>query len=235
MDKLVSLIKKPARLITMLSLGGYALFYSLYLIGMMAALGDVGIIFGGLFSLIIVLGLVCCYIFAIIKHKTVAAKTIGVALLAYYIVNALFTFRGIYFSGNGANVAHNVFLFIALLALLVSVFIFVAGLFLDKFRSGKILRIVSFCGIAAFVLFALIANFIDFANAGAWYAVMYILADILVLPAVLLGFLIICVPSDPAPEIDSESNPIEPEPTPEENEPEAEPEIESEPEPSDKE
>ena len=228
MDKIISVLRRPARLIVLISLGVYAFCQMLFGFGNM---GDAPL--GGFFYVLVLVLLVGGEIFAVAAKKNKAAVVIGSCLLAFYAISHLFGLAEVTFdTGLNSLNAYYVFTFMAGLALLLVAVLFVLGLFVEKLAGNPVVRTIGLIGMAAFVLLALIAGFIYFGVLGdmygdhmVWYVVFSAIGSIAVLPAVLLGYILLCIPESgeqPKPEQQPEGE-QQPEPQPE---PQGEPEGE---------
>ena len=196
MEKVIEVLKKPARLIVLICLLAFAGFQSIYMIGVMSnSGGNAGAIVGSLFYLLVLFALVGSFVVAFFLKKDLAMKTIGVLLLGYQVIGEALSIGDSFDFGG----AFGTLRLIALLSLILSMVIFFLGLFLDKFKGGMILKILGLAGVATYVLFAFIAWCVMFGSIpnydGAWIMVMYILAQLSILPAVLFGYILLGLPA----------------------------------------
>ena len=206
MDKIISLLRRPARIVIMCSAAAYLLFMFLYSIGRMGgASGDV--IAGGILFIIASLSLGGAYIFALVKKNDEAAKVIGAVFLGYIGVGAIFEFLGIGIGNpeSGAVVARYIFDLLANLCAVAVIGLLIARLFVKGLTSKSVLRTVEFSLVAIFVTFRLVAICCTFGiNAlygfsAPWFDIMYDIADILILPAILIGYVVLFIPVEPKP------------------------------------
>ena len=209
MDRIVSMLKKPASFIIWVSLAAFGGFYLLSVIAGMAD-SDVGGILGGLLQIVVILGIVGGYVTAAILKKENVTKVLGVSMLSFYIVSELLQFQDIWFgSALGAVVVYNVFNLIALIALAAAVVVYLVGVFFDKGKVGKLLKIIALGGLGTYALLVLICTMVHFSYLDFWGDVMAAIAYLLVLPAVILGYLLLCMPdgpTEPMGEADPEPN-----------------------------
>ena len=210
MDKIISLLRRPARIVIMCSAAAYLLFMFLYSIGRMGgASGDV--IAGGILFIIASLSLGGAYIFALVKKNDEAAKVIGAVFLGYIGVNALY---GLLYGGNSypdsaAATASYVFNLIANLCAVAVIGLLVARLFVKGLTSKSVLRTVEFSLVAIYATFRLVAICCSFGSYAffqreygfsvPWFDIMHDIADILILPAILIGYVVLFIPVEPKP------------------------------------
>ena len=212
MNRIISLIRRPAKLIIIISLCAYLLFDFIFSVGLMAG-GGAGTIFGSLMYFIVSIGLVGGLILALLLKKNRASLVLGSMLLAYKVITYVVAPRSRVLDapGDGGMVAYDVFLLLSTICLMAALAIYVIGLFFHLDRFGKITRIIGLCGMAAFFLLTMISQFIymgiavKYLGDGAWVSVMSALSEIFLLPAILLGYLLLCVPEveekkEPEPE-----------------------------------
>lgn len=246
MDKLISALKKPAKLMLLIFVGAYALFELLYAIGRMAA-GDGGVVAGGLFFLFAFCGLVAALIFALVKKNEQAARFIGLAFFGYLAIRLIYGLMG--WAGDSAlDQAVFAFDFLATLCGLAIFAMVILGLFLPKLKDNKVIALVSICLLLAFIFFTLIARFLDFGVIAKynhdykeygikypWYGVVGTLGSIFMLGVILFGYLLLFVKtpetdaSVEAVEAPAEAEPVAEEPTAESAEEVLEAEVVEEP------
>ncbi|MCR5348499.1 MAG: hypothetical protein K6E59_02680 [Bacilli bacterium] len=193
MDKVIGILKKPARWIVFGGLCGVNLFGLLYAIGFMANFGNGINVIGALLYIVVLTGLCGATGYAILTKKGNIASALGKLLIGFYLVSSLLGFIG----GLG-NDAAGVLHFIALFFLLATFGVCLLNIVFPKFAQNKILKIVAFGGVAAFVLFELVSLLIGFGGAGdwgdmAWVMVVGNLESIAMLPALLFGYLLLAV------------------------------------------
>ena len=136
MDKLISALKKPAKLMLLIFVGAYALFELLYAIGRMSV-GDGGVIAGGIFFLLAFGGLVAALIVALVKKNDQAARFIGLAFFGYLAIRLIYGLMG--WAGDSAiEEAVFSFDFLATLCGLAIFAMVVLGLFLPKLKDNKV-------------------------------------------------------------------------------------------------
>ena len=202
MEKLILALKKPAKLLLLIFIGAYALFEILYAIGRMdAGDGEGGIIAGGLFFLLVFGGLVAALIIALVKKNDVAARFIGLAFFGYLAIRLIYGLMG-WAGDTEIEQASFAFDFLAALCGLSIFAMVILGLFIDKIKENKVVDIVSLCLLLAYILFRLLARFIDFGIYAdynrryseygityPWYAIVGTLSEIFLLGAILFGYL----------------------------------------------
>lgn len=197
MDKLVSLLKKPAKLIIVIALAVYVLCNTIVAL---ATLGDGGI--GGFFYLLVLLGLVGSAIVALALKKDETARVLGVCLLAYFAIGEAISIRNSNFdTGVDSLNAYSVFRFIALMPLIAVLAFFVLGIFFKPIKGNKTIATVGLILVACYIVFDLIASLIYFGVLGdmyrdnlgrAWHLIIDNIGSIALSPAVLFGYLLLC-------------------------------------------
>ncbi len=204
MDKLISALKKQAKLLLLIFVGAYALFEFLYAVGRMAA-GDGGVVAGGIFFIFAFGGLVAALIVALLKKNEQVARFIGLAFFGYLAIRLIYSLMG--WAGDSAlEKAIFSFDFLATLCGLAIFAMVILGLFVPKFKDNKVITLVSLCLLLAFILFTLLARFLDFGVIAKynhdyqeygikypWYGVVGTLGSIFMLGVILFGYLLLFV------------------------------------------
>lgn len=246
MDKLVLALRKPAKLLLLIFVGVYALFELLYVFGRMDAQGGAAIA-GGLFFLLAFGGLVAALIIAILKKNEVAARFIGLAFFGFVAMGLIYGLLG--GVGGDSALAQAIFAFDFMAALCgIGIFaMMILGLFVAKLKDNKVIALVSICLLLVYVLFTLLARFMDFGYVAEynrayreygitypWYGIVGNLAEIVMLGVILFGYLLLFVKGGEAPAESAEEPALEAEiEESAEEEPVFEAEAESEAEPFD--
>ena len=200
MDTFLSNLRKPAKLLVMIFAGAYALFQLLYAIGIMSQ-GGTDLVFGGLLFLLLFIGLVGVLLFSLITKKEKPAKLIGYVFFSFIFLQSLFgLLNGVQ---DDSAVASMIFIFDIFATLcLVAVFaLILLKTFSEKLATNKIITIIQLGFAASFLLFTLIARFLEFGVYGEiakawdteipWYYIMKTISNILVLPALMFGYILL--------------------------------------------
>ena len=205
MDKLVSTLRKPAKLLLLIFVGVYALFELLYVFGRMDAQGGAAIA-GGLFFLLAFGGLVAALIIALVKKNVEAARFIGLAFFGFVAMGLIYGLLG--GVGGDSALAQAIFAFDFMAALCgIGIFaMMILGLFVAKLKDNKVIALVSICLLLVYVLFTLLARFMDFGYIAEynraykqygikypWYGIVGNLAEIVMLGVILFGYLLLFV------------------------------------------
>lgn len=203
MNKFFTLLRKPARMIAMISAGAYAFFSMLAAFGSLGG-AEFGEVLGTLLFVIMLTGLVGGYIFACIKRKDEICRFIGFLLLAYMAGrNVMSLPNGAYNSGSDAFNAYLVFSFLAAICASGVLALVLLKMFIEKLKQNKILFIVEVCLVGSFALFDLISVFCLIGHEAGWGAgwasYMSDIAHILFLPAILIAFVLLFVPEGQTP------------------------------------
>lgn len=199
MNKILSILRKPARLIIMVSICAYALFT---LLGAFADFGgNFGSVLGGLLFVLVLLGLVGAFIFAWVKRNDDAMRYIGIAFFAYWGIRAFYRLSiGAYDAGDGVATAYSIFGFLAAICAVGVLGLEIARKFLGSLLAKGVIMIVEVCLVAGFVTFTLVEECCYMGMAGkyeyGWGSFMGAIGSILILPAVLVGFVCLFVPAD---------------------------------------
>ena len=233
MNKIISVLRKPAKWIVIGSIGAYTLFEILYVIGRMTV-GGVDAIFGGLFFMICLGGLAAALIFAMIKGNEKVSKLIGCILFAYLAINLIYKLMsGVSYDGGAIAESIYAFVFLSTISGLAVFAIVILRAFIEKLEDNKILDIVSVAGVVGFIFFSLLACFLEFGIYGyynshyqyytvPWYWIVETLGQILLLPAILFGYILLFTKESAQQETESteetEDAPTEEEETSEEAE-----------------
>ena len=218
MEKIISALKKPAKLLLLIFVGAYALFEILWAIGRMDA-GGGGIIAGGLFFLIIFGGLVAALIVALLKKNEAAARFIGLAFFGFLAFGLIYGLLGGPMWDTALASAVYAFDFIASLAGIAIFAMLVLGLFLPKLKDNKIVDLVSLCALLGFLFFSLLARLMEFGVYGQivkeyhdwgmnnyhypWYSIVSNIGEIMLLGAILFGYLMLFVKTPAAQEAEA--------------------------------
>ena len=212
MDKLVLALRKPAKLLLLIFVGVYALFELLYVFGRMDAQGGAAIA-GGLFFLLAFGGLVAALIIALVKKNEVAARFIGLAFFGFVAMGLIYGLLG--GVGGDSALAQAIFAFDFMAALCgIGIFaMMILGLFVAKLKDNKVIALVSICLLLVYVLFTLLARFMDFGYVAEynrayreygitypWYGIVGNLAEIVMLGVILFGYLLLFVKGGEASE-----------------------------------
>ena len=212
MDKLVSALRKPAKLLLIIFVGVYALFELLYVFGRMDAQGGAAIA-GGLFFLLAFGGLVAALIIALVKKNVEAARFIGLAFFGFVAMGLIYGLLG--GVGGDSALAQAIFAFDFMAALCgIGIFaMMILGLFVAKLKDNKVIALVSLCLLLVYVLFTLLARFMDFGYVAEynkaykeygitypWYGIVGNLAEIVMLGVILFGYLLLFVKGGEASE-----------------------------------
>ena len=212
MDKLVLALRKPAKLLLLIFVGVYALFELLYVFGRMDAQGGAAIA-GGLFFLFAFGGLIAALIIALVKKNVEAARFIGLAFFGFVAMGLIYGLLG--GVGGDSALAQAIFAFDFMAALCgIAIFaMMILGLFVAKLKDNKVIALVSLCLLLVYVLFTLLARFMDFGYVAEynkaykeygitypWYGIVGNLAEIVMLGVVLFGYLLLFVKGGEASE-----------------------------------
>ena len=190
MDKIISILKKPARWVVIGGLGTALVFSLLHAIGYMTyGLGAHGVI-GALLYMLVITALFGSCIAAMLLRREAVARTLGVLLLGYIIISDLMGLLALGFGDTAVSVIN----LIALLALMATGAFYLITLVLPNSKAINILRLVSVCGLATYVALhfvALCVSFKDLGNYGngAWIEVMSILSGFGMLAFLLFGYI----------------------------------------------
>ncbi len=244
MNKIISVLRKPAKWVVIGSIGAYVLMYLLYAIGRMAA-GATDTVFGGLFFIICFGALAAALIFAMIKGNAKVSRLLGCILFAYLAIRLVYSLlSGVSYDGGAIAESMFAFDFLATISGLAVFAIVILRAFIEKLEDNKILDIVSIAGVAGFIFFTLLARFLEFGVYGyynshyqyytvPWYWIVETLGQILLLPAILFGYILLFTKDQPAeakveeaPAESEEEVPVEEEETKEDIEPAEEVEAE---------
>ena len=202
MDKIISVLRKPAKWVVIGSIGAYVLMYLLYAIGRMSA-GATDAVFGGLFFIICFGALAAALIFAMIKGNAKVSRLLGCILFAYLAIRLVYSLlSGVSYDGGAIAESMFAFDFLATISGLAVFAIVILRAFIEKLEDNKILDIVSIAGVAGFIFFTLLARFLEFGIYGyynshyqyytvPWYWIVETLGQILLLPAILFGYILL--------------------------------------------
>ena len=199
MNKILSILRKPARLIIMVSICAYALFT---LLGAFANMGgEFGTVLGRLLFVLALLGLVGAFIFAWVKRNDDAMRYIGIAFFAFWGIRCVYQLAGgAYDAGDGVATAYTVFGFLAAICGCAVFGLEIARKFLGSRLAKGVIMIVEVSLVAGYVTFTLVEQCCYMGVAGkydyGWGSFMDAIASILILPAVLVGFVCLFVPAD---------------------------------------
>ena len=201
MEKIISLLRKPAKWIVVGSVGAYALLEILYAIGRMTNGGGEAVV-GGLFFLICFGGLAAALLFSIITNKEKAARHIGCMLFAFLAIRLVFNLLSGDNFGTSISLASYSFDFIARISAMVIIVIVILKLFLEKLEGNKVLDIVVYACLASFIFFSFLARILEIAAYAdfeheheyynmPWYFYVDIIAELLILPGYLFGYILL--------------------------------------------
>ena len=204
MNRFFTLLRRPARMIAMISVCAYAFFTILAVFGNLAGGASFGQVLGTLSFFVMLIGLAGGYVFACIKRKDDACRFLGFLLLGYIVGrNVMGLVAGFYDSGSGAYNVYLVFDFLAAICASGALVLELLKLFLEKFKENKIVFIIEVCLVGAYAFFSLIGIFcLIGAEAGwgsPWTNYMSNIASILLLPAILIAFVLLFVPEGKTP------------------------------------
>lgn len=207
MEKIVSILRKPAKMLVLVFVCAYALLKLLYAIGVMAN-GGVDTIFGGLFFIVCFGGLSAALIIALLKKNEKATKLIGTMYFAYLAFRLVYGLLG--GDGYGLAVSEAMWTFDLIAALCgITIFAFtILKTFIQKLEGNKTIEIVTIFVLCGFILFSLLARILEFGVYGQvakeynykypWYTIVNNIGDIFILGAILFGFILLFIK---APEI----------------------------------
>ena len=199
MEKILSVLRKPAKLVLMILVGVYALFEFLYAVGVMDN-GDGGAIAGGFFFLIFFFGLVAALIFALIKKNDKAARLIGIIFFGFLALKILYGFLGGVGYGSEIGQAVYAFDFLAALSAMAILVIFILKTFIEKLKDNKVLDIVCIACVGGYLFFSLLARLLEFGVYADipseyvkyyWYIIIGNIGDIVLLGVVLFGYILL--------------------------------------------
>lgn len=205
MDKILSVLRKPAKLVLMILVGVYALFEFLYAVGVMDN-GDGGAIAGGFFFLIFFFGLVAALIFALIKKNDKAARLIGIIFFGFLALRILYGFLGGVGYGSEIGQAVYAFDFLAALSAMAILVIVILKTFIEKLKDNKILDIVCIACLGGYLFFSLLARLLEFGVYADipseyvkyyWYFIVGNIGDIVLLGVVLFGYILLFTKEKP--------------------------------------
>ena len=221
MEKLVLALRKPAKLLLIIFVGVYALFELLYVFGRMDAQGGAAIA-GGLFFLFAFGGLIAALIIALVKKNVEAARFIGLAFFGFVAMGLIYGLLG--GVGGDSALAQAIFAFDFMAALCgIGIFaMMILGLFVAKLKDNKVIALVSLCLLLVYVLFTLLARFMDFGYVAEynkaykeygitypWYGIVGNLAEIVMLGVILFGYLLLFVKGGEEPAESAEEPALE--------------------------
>lgn len=199
MEKILSVLRKPAKLVLMILVGVYALFEFLYAVGVMDN-GDEGAIAGGFFFLIFFFGLVAALIFALVKKNDKAARLIGIIFFGFLALRILYGFLGGVGYGSEIGQAVYAFDFLAALSAMAILVIFILKTFIEKLKDNKVLDIVCIACLGGYLFFSLLARLLEFGVYADipseyvkyyWYIIIGNVGDIVLLGVVLFGYILL--------------------------------------------
>ena len=199
MEKILSVLRKPAKLVLMILVGVYALFEFLYAVGVMDN-GDGGAIAGGFFFLIFFFGLVAALIFALVKKNDKAARLIGIIFFGFLALRILYGFLGGVGYGSEIGQAVYAFDFLAALSAMAILVIFILKTFIEKLKDNKVLDIVCIACLGGYLFFSLLARLLEFGVYADipseyvkyyWYIIIGNVGDIVLLGVVLFGYILL--------------------------------------------
>ena len=223
MQKVISLLRKPAKWVVIGGLIAYFLFIFITQIGMMTNANPVYIL-QSLLSLAANGLLIAALITAMLLGKKEIARLVGGGLAIYAIISCVISINLV---STAAAVLH----IFGVVSLLMTVVLTLLLLFKPNIQRAGLLRLLTLAGVAGYCTFYLgvfIAAMVEAGQDGSpWFVFIDYLALYLILPVSLFfGFLLL------APIEEGEVNaPAKPEPEAEEPAEEKEPEVpEAEPE-----
>ena len=200
MDKLISNLRKPAKLFILIFAGAYALFELLYAIGIMSQ-GGTDLIFGGLFFLLFFVGLVIILFFALIKKNEKASKMIGYMFFSFIFFKSLYGLLNGELTDSGGSAIMFVFDILATLCVMAIFCFIILKTNIEKWGNNKTINIIQLSCLAGFLFCTLVARSLEFGVYGhfanvwgiavPWYEIMRIISDILVLPALMFGYILL--------------------------------------------
>ncbi|MDY4186954.1 MAG: zinc ribbon domain-containing protein [Candidatus Borkfalkiaceae bacterium] len=200
MNEFISNLRKPAKLFILIFAGAYALFELLYAIGIMSQ-GGTDLIFGGLFFLLFFVGLVIILFFALIKKNEKVSKMIGYIFFSFIFLQSLYGLLNGKRTDSGVSTAMFVFDILATLFVMANFCFIILKTTIEKLRNNKTINIIQLSCLAGFLFCTLVARSLEFgvygqfANAWGiavpWYEIMRIISDILVLPALMFGYILL--------------------------------------------
>ena len=243
MEKIISILRKPAKWIVVGSVGAYALLEILYAIGRMTNGGGEAVV-GGLFFLICFGGLAAALLYSILTNKEKAARYIGCMLFAFLAIRLVYNLLSGDNFGTDISLASYSFDFIARISAMVILAIVILKLFMEKLEGNKVIDIVVYACLASFIFFSFLARILEIAAYAdfehqyeyyhmPWYLYVDIIAELLILPGYLFGYILLFTKDQPAeakveeaPAESEEEVPAEEEETKEDIEPAEEVEAE---------
>lgn len=228
MEKVVQILRKPARYIVIGALLGFFLFTVIGNIGVSADIGNALLILQVLLNAAVLGMLIAALLYAILKNKKEVLGVLVIALLGYAIVSEALKIS------NG-SVAVGVFNLLAVLSICLTIVMELIGLFRPNHPKANLFRLLGLAGIGGYCLLsvgAFISYIVVYARNGAgWYDYFLIIASLICLPlAIAFGYLLVRSEASEAKPVEETKPEMEEEPVPE-KEPEAESEPEPEPEP----
>ena len=243
MEKIISILRKPAKWIVVGSVGAYALLEILYAIGRMTNGGGEAVV-GGLFFLICFGGLAAALLYSILTNKEKAARYIGCMLFAFLAIRLVYNLLSGDNFGTDISLASYSFDFIARISAMAILAIVILKLFMEKLEGNKVIDIVIYACLASFIFFSFLARILEIAAYAdfehqyeyyhmPWYLYVDIIAELLILPGYLFGYILLFTKDQPAeakveeaPAESEEEVPAEEEETKEDIEPAKEVEAE---------
>ena len=243
MEKIISILRKPAKWIVVGSVGAYALLEILYAIGRMTNGGGEAVV-GGLFFLICFGGLAAALLYSILTNNEKAARYIGCMLFAFLAIRLVYNLLSGDNFGTDISLASYSFDFIARISAMVILAIVILKLFMEKLEGNKVIDIVIYACLASFIFFSFLARILEIAAYAdfehqyeyynmPWYFYVDIIAELLILPGYLFGYILLFTKDKPAeakveeaPAESEEEVPAEEEETKEDIEPAEEVEAE---------
>ena len=202
MNKIILALRRPARLIIIISIAAYATFEFLATVAGMG--GDFGSVLGQLLYLAALAGLIGGFVFAWVKRNDAAMRYIGIIMFAFWGVRAFYRLAtGAPGTGVGALTAYYVFGFLAALCGVGVLGLAIAKQFFANLTAKRVVMIIEIALVASFVFFTLIEQFCFMGFAGdngyGWGAFMDSIGQIMLLPAMLVGFVCLFVPESAIP------------------------------------
>lgn len=217
MQKLIDLLRKPAKWVVIGGLAAYFLFIFITQIGMMANADPVYIL-QALLSLAANGILIAALIMAMLLGKKEVARLIGGGLAIYAIISGAISF-------NLVSMAAAVLHIFGVISLLMTVVLTLLLLFKPNIQRAGLLRLLTLAGVAGYCAFSIavfIAAMVEAGQDGSpWFVFLDYVAVYLILPiSLFFGFLLL------QPIEEGEVNtPAEQEPETEEPAEEKEPEV----------
>ncbi|MBO4694903.1 MAG: hypothetical protein J5656_03140 [Clostridia bacterium] len=218
MEKIISILRKPAKWIVVGSVGAYALLEILYAIGRMANGGGEAVV-GGLFFLICFGGLAAALLYSILTNKEKAARYIGCMLFAFLAIRLVYNLLSGDNFGTDISLASYSFDFIARISAMAILAIVILKLFMEKLEGNKVIDIVVYACLASFIFFSFLARILEIAAYAdfehqyeyyqmPWYLYVDIIAELLILPGYLFGYILLFTKDQPV-EVKAEEEPAE--------------------------